>query len=360
MKIFIMNFVIQIAKLTIVTLLIGLLSILNCSDDSLCEDSTTYKGNVRISDGQCIWDDGCEVDEDTPKYYSLDELKGCEEITGNLIIYDNSIRNLNALSSLKKVGSNFKIGLYDDGIDAPNKRLEDISGLSNLHSIGCDLEIQNNYKLKNLNGLENLKTIGNNVIIVENYSLISIKGLSGLTNIPGDFDIGYLDINSIPDLIKLTKIGGELAIFENEELSNIGLINLISTTGIYISNNPSVVNVKFNNLEKVETINIFKMNNLKTIEFSNLSNPIITNIKISETVIENLNGLYKIQKIKDDLQIYRNNLLINLSGLFNIIHVGNFFDIYENISLTDEKAWELVNYIGEENIGDIYIKNNYQ
>ena len=74
---------------------------------------------------------------------------GCIEIEGNVTIKGtNSISNLNGLSMVTSIGSNFSISF--------NNLLTSLMELSNLNSIGGDLNIFSNDSLISLKGLDNI------------------------------------------------------------------------------------------------------------------------------------------------------------------------------------------------------------
>jgi hypothetical protein len=336
----------------------------NCADDnkkreSVCKDSNVYDGSYSISDGRCKDDEGCQEDATRYEKTNIEDIEGCEEINGNLKIFHNDLKNLDALSSLKKVGGNLRIGHYD-GYDPSltNNNLSEISGLSNLEWVGGELEVACNKKLKNLDGLENLTYVGGGVVLHYN-PLNSIEGLSGLENIPGDFYIYGSELVSIPDFTNLRHITGTLTIYNAIYLKYINLINLLTLDGVYLGENPSLVNVNFKSLEKINKISVYKMVNIKSIELPNLTKYDVRHVDINTTGLENLDGFSKIKMIEERLAIKNNNLLTDLSGLFNIYQITGSLQIYSNSKLTDEKAWELVDVIGEENIVNIYIKDNY-
>src|SRR5690606_5858670 len=89
------------------------------------------------------------------------------------IFYNNlSLTSLNGLSNLTSVGGNLDI--YD------NLSLTNLDGLNNLTSVGGFLLIDYNSNLTNLDGLSNLTSVGADLLIVFNSSLTDISGLQNV------------------------------------------------------------------------------------------------------------------------------------------------------------------------------------
>lgn len=106
-------------------------------------------------------------------------------IVGKLVINNNnSLKNLNGLSSIKTIYDDLFIG---EGLDLKggNSSLEDISALSNIESLGGTLIIYNNDNLTNLEGLESLKSINQNLVIDNNIKLDNFCALKLLFNNSG-------------------------------------------------------------------------------------------------------------------------------------------------------------------------------
>ncbi len=163
-------------------------------------------------------------------------------------------------------------GYQNNGSDITN-----LNGLSNITSIGGQLEIVFTGTLPNLNGLNNLTTVGEYLRIYENPALNSLGALSNLTSVGGQVDISYNDV--LPNL---------------EGLGNLGAIG---GAHLYISNNPLLANL--NGLEGLTSLagRLDIKDNLSLTSISALSN-----LATVGTVIE----------------IEGNPLLTSLSGLDNV------------------------------------------
>ncbi len=112
---------------------------------------------------------------------NIDGLSNLKTIGGNLSIEAvPNIQNLNGLSSLKTIGGDLQLlGVFDE-LDL----LEDISGLSNLLSIGENIDVNNFEKLESLNGLQNAVTVSNGTLDLFNNSILNdISALSNYDNI---------------------------------------------------------------------------------------------------------------------------------------------------------------------------------
>ena len=129
---------------------------------------------------------------------NLTGLEGLTSIGGDLSIAENSLVNLLGLVGLTSIGGDFRIGytslvnLYGlesltsimgclaigyvsyQGIILQNPYLKDISSLSNLTSIGGDLQIIGNDSLSNLTGLDSINANSISQIIIHNNPMLSV------------------------------------------------------------------------------------------------------------------------------------------------------------------------------------------
>ena len=130
-------------------------------------------------------------------------------------------------------------GLFADG-------LTDLSGLSNITTVGKNVYLHINFKLESLAGLENLTTIkGGLLSIWDCNKLKSLEGLGGIDS------LRYLAISRNKELKTLKgldslKYAETVDIYNNAELENIeGLHNLeyVAET-LSISSNPWLQNIE--------------------------------------------------------------------------------------------------------------------
>jgi hypothetical protein len=124
--------------------------------------------------------DGYLVIEDTDAVCSLAGLEQLRCISGDLTIRNASgLERLDGLAALRHVKGNLRIG----DLDAGNPKLSDISGLSNLVTVGGQLWIEGNQRLRSLDGLSALTTVGGFLGIYGNPALTSTAALSALRSV---------------------------------------------------------------------------------------------------------------------------------------------------------------------------------
>ena len=195
----------------------------------------------------------------------VDKIKGCQQITGNLVIR-NKVKNLEALGELTEIGGNLCIASDDltslkgleklrrigGNFEISDAKLNSFSELINLSEIGGDFKIGpnlygNSCRFESFNGLENLETIGGDfelIIADPVFNLIeSFEGLNNLVTIGGNFKVNaslstnqiYSRLNTFKGLDNLSMIMGDFELtswiqcncslksFEGlENLKNIG------------------------------------------------------------------------------------------------------------------------------------------
>jgi len=164
--------------------------------------------------------------------------------------------SLSGLENLEEVRGGFEI--------IQNEKIEEITELISLETIGTSLWIRNNNAITRISGFNKLQfietlfiefndflssvtTIGSELRLRNNSSLININGLSGLTEIT----FGSLFIYSNPELVSLegldnlASIGGSLEIRDNTLLVDFcALQNAL--TDFTPSFRPSILNNAFN------------------------------------------------------------------------------------------------------------------
>lgn len=137
------------------------------------------------------------------------DYPGCEVIQGDVVMFGNSIYNLDGLNVLTEIQGSLLIG--SEGVLGPIPNLSSLDGLSNLVSIGGHLGFFGCHSIKNLHGLENLSSIGGSISIGSTGSYVayndSLINLEGIENIdPGTIDnltivnnqfLSVCEINSI-------------------------------------------------------------------------------------------------------------------------------------------------------------------
>jgi hypothetical protein len=203
----------------------------------------------------------------------------CNEVVGDLRVVGADISNLGPLSDLTAVGNDLAI--------ESTMGLASLGGLSALTQVGGNFGIRFNQILETLDGLDVLTHIGGTLQIADNPSLSSFTGLSAMVSVSGIVieanaaltalaglqapqllarglwikgngaltDIGSLaavesiggsleigmnaHLGGIP-LNALTRVGTDLLIYDNAELSDVSpLSQLISVGGdFYVADNP--------------------------------------------------------------------------------------------------------------------------
>ncbi len=166
---------------------------------------------------------------------------GCNEITGNLRIEENtifSVTNLSGLSQLERIGG--------DLIIQNNSELVSLAGLDQVNFIGGRLSILNNPELISIAGLHGLVSIEEDFRLINNESIINFSGIENLEEIGHYFTIEKNHgLKNLSGLDKLHSIGGNFLIKENNSLINLeGIETLALIQGrLYILENPSLVNL---------------------------------------------------------------------------------------------------------------------
>lgn len=127
----------------------------------------------------------------------------CTDFDGSIIITGSGIINLYGLSELNSIGGDLQL-IYVSG-------LTNMFGLEGLTAIGGSLLIIENYTLSNLMGLTSLSSVGDEVAIHNNVSLTRVNALDSLSSVG----------------LNLTSVGGDLNIRSNYALTTLaGLDNI--------------------------------------------------------------------------------------------------------------------------------------
>jgi hypothetical protein len=180
------------------------------------------------------------------------DLGNLEALPGTLFIEDNKkLADLSGLAGLRSAGAvvlanNYLLtdlqGLRNletltgrDGGDClevdRNASLVDLSDLSALRSVGCDLSIQENLSLTQI-GLEALETISGNLEVLSNPLLGSLAGLEGLGTIGSDLTIqDNTVLSSVSALRNLDAVGGDVSIVDNPALPTQDAQQLVEDIG---------------------------------------------------------------------------------------------------------------------------------
>lgn len=214
----------------------------------------------------------------------------------------------------------------EDSVTISGADITNLSGLSNIHSIGRALIIKNCASLTTLNGLENLQTIERAFRISNNAGLSSLSGLNNLETIYGGFWVSDNPaLKNLQGLDELSYVGASA-----QQIFGSYFVN-----GLVIAGNDSLSTLLgLDSLRNVEGgMNLCCNNALTSLNgLGNLQsvgqepNPLFPNTNFS--IIENMNleslaGLENLQSIKGYSMWFSDNAnLVSLNGLDSVEFVG--------------------------------------
>jgi len=167
---------------------------------------------------------------------SLDGLGSLSSIDNEIrIVGNNSLTNIEGLSSLTKVGLNSITQAYYSLIIDGNAALESINGLRNLDDIPGQVGITNNDALVNLDGLEKTEVYDHSLVISGNDALVDINGLSKAKSVSSGIVISNnASLPNLDGLRSLTAINGgagvaSFIISNNTSLTNVDSLSALAT-----------------------------------------------------------------------------------------------------------------------------------
>lgn len=213
--------------------------------------------------------------------------------------------------------------------------VNDLSGLSNVNSIGNRLMIFETTSLSSLNGLQNIDSIHWLLSIRENVALNNLTGLDGLETAQTIRIEGNNDLQNLIGLGALNNLYNNLEFRDNSNLSSLqGLNSLtISPSFITIENNSAL-----NNLSTLSSLN------------STVTNLIIHN----NDAIVNLDWLNG-TNIGGSISIIGNDGLLDITGMSHLnSHLGNL-TISANSSLNSLQGIENLTSINQLIISDMFL-----
>lgn len=158
----------------------------------------------------------------------------CGAITGDLTVSGSGINNLSGLSQIASVGGSVTIYLCNS--------LQNLNGLNNLTSIGGNLDLTVNTQLTNITALGNLQTIGGSLIFNNDPAITSLIGLDNLTSVGNLLSIKGTGIVNCVGLGNLASVGFFFEISNNPALTSLESLSSLTTIGGYIEmqNNPQL------------------------------------------------------------------------------------------------------------------------
>lgn len=256
----------------------------------------------------------------------------CTELDGGLTITGGNIVNLYGLSQLTSIGGDLNF-LY-------TVQLSSLAGMDGLTAVGGNLSLTENYTLTSTMGLNNLETIGGYLVIYKNNFIPNLAGFSSLVSVGNDVAIGYnTGLTSFSGLENLTSVGNVFDIDHNPVLSSISGLESLATVGGYLAIQYCDVLSSVDGLEALTSVG------------GDLS--IHNNSAISSVA-----GLESLTSIGGEFSIRNNPELTSLAGLDNI-EANSITDlkIYSNTMLSTCEVLSVCNYLGSPN-GVVLINNN--
>jgi hypothetical protein len=158
----------------------------------------------------------------------LNELSGYMAVTGDLIIKNTALRNLEGLECLSEIGGEL--------VMENNSLLENIDGLSNLTSV-ASTEISYNPVLMNLDGFRKLASVEEYLFITCNDLLTNVNGLAAITSVDNLFINNNDTLVDLSGLSSLTSVNEQLVIIGNDELNDLNLDGLKTVGGLSLYGN---------------------------------------------------------------------------------------------------------------------------
>ena len=327
----------------------------------------------------------------------------CEEVSGSLTISGNDITNLNALSTLKRVGGHLMVtgngsltnvdglsALNEVGIDASgfnpsasimisgnpvlknldgfssmtimrgpiiisdNPQLETVNGFSLLTRTSFELRISNNYQLKSIDGFKSLGFIGSffgaTLVIDNNASLLNVDGLSSFQSVSGKFASVHItnngslsNINGLKSLTSISSAGAALIISRNPALKNLD--GLASLYQIGLESFGSIVIESNTSLENIDGLARLRSGPI----FSTSSRIIV----IKNTVLSKCDGLFPLLESMGSESLEKlikvGNIIVSENGagctIEDIIASGP--QSIKSFSLINEETGEVISQFKE-------------
>ncbi|MFT4536483.1 MAG: putative repeat protein (TIGR01451 family) [Saprospiraceae bacterium] len=205
-------------------------------------------------DGLCPYENVIIYNEDQLEKYRL-RFGFCSELPGSLFVGGASgwsdISDLSALSNINKIHGNVTLKHLLSPIG-------NFVGLSNLDSIGGDLTL---YVVRpsGLYGLRNIKTIGGDFRVDNLYGGVkNFDELLALEYLGGGVTAQYSDIQNIDRIFMSNRVGGNVRLFNLDELDNVNFFEQVDTIdGVLEIGESAIYNLSsLKNIEYLEGINL--------------------------------------------------------------------------------------------------------
>jgi len=239
-------------------------------------------------------------------------ISGCEKEL------ESPIKDLSSLADVKEVQGS--LAILECGT------LESLQGLNQLEHVSQSLILQDNPDLSTVAALGSLKSLGGSLVFRGNANMDALSGLASVDDIGSSLVVEKTNLGSFEGLDKVTHIGGQLIIQNNQRLSSLrGLSSLA-----YVD---SSVTVKFNpTLSSFSGLEfLMQVNGSLDIQY----NP----------AIRNMTGLENLIAVNGSVGIMNNDHLQSVNHFLSLQHVLG------SMVITGNEALESVNLPAIENIG---------
>ncbi|MCB9220098.1 MAG: hypothetical protein H6610_11650, partial [Ignavibacteriales bacterium] len=204
----------------------------------------TFNANTKAISGSLLFDSNFNgVDE----IYDLSKFTNLKYVGGLEVNYTTALTSLSALNNLKAISNDLFIRY--------NEALTDASALSSITFVGGNISVETETDLNfifnfssvpgdlyisapNINMLSNITSVGRNLDINGLTTMTNLDALSNITTVPENLWIQGTALTNINGLSNISSIGGNLILWETSSLLNLdGLSGLTTLGGALIINN---------------------------------------------------------------------------------------------------------------------------
>ncbi len=256
---------------------------------------------------------------------NLTSLEGFNklEVVSDFSVHGSPIPSLEPLSNLHKVEYNLSF------VELP---IKDFTGLEKINEVKGTLDLKRLHNINSLYGLHNINKIGR-LFLWNNNSLKNFSELTSLKEISEDLTIGEeRNLETLDGLDKCI-VYKDIQIYYCDKLTKVNLSNIHdSIWGFYIAGCPQI-----KNLEGLEKLQVVK-----------------NSVYIGTNALENLKGLEGLKSV-GDFTLFRNNSLKSLDALSGLRKIETFLDIQKNKQLSSLSG---LDNIDPESLDTISIFNN--
>lgn len=252
---------------------------------SFCPTGGTFNGSIDVSDTA-----------------TLEALRGCTVIDGDLVIFGGSISDLEPLSQLRLVDGELRVTSY----------LGSLAGLEALESVDA-LTIQNS-NMSSLEPLRSLRRIDNNGRV--RTGMLQLTQNPGLTSLAGLGSIEELEGVEISENLALTTLAGlnvpaqlsTVSIRSNPLLTDVvGLANLQLVETMEIEDSPSLPSL--GSLSSLQAVDSLVLVNNPSLADLNVPLSSIRVLYLENVGLTTLNGLPSLARVESAVIQNNPNLL---------------------------------------------------